>query len=67
MTEPTYEERKPSCRNWKSKSKLKSALASCMDFKVSEKGGVSVYGTRPFPGSHSTTSSGLASWAQPKS
>jgi hypothetical protein len=47
MTEPTYEELKAQLAALQEKNKGRAARA--IDFKVSEKGGVSVYGLGRFP------------------
>ena len=47
MTEPTYEELKAQLAELQEKNKARGPRA--IDFKVSEKGGVSVYGLGRFP------------------
>ncbi len=47
MTEPTYEELKAQLAALQEKAKARGPRA--IDFKVSEKGGVSVYGLGRFP------------------
>jgi hypothetical protein len=47
MTEPTYEELKAQLSALQEKTKARGPRA--IDFKVSEKGGVSVYGLGRFP------------------
>ena len=47
MTEPTYEELKAQLAALQEKNKARGPRA--IDFKVSEKGGVSVYGLGRFP------------------
>ncbi len=48
MTEPTYEELKAKLAQLEKQAETKKR-AGVMDFKVSEKGGVSVYGLGRFP------------------
>ena len=64
MSEPTYEELKARLAALEEKNKARGPRA--IDFKVSEKGGVSVYGLGRFPVT-STTSSGFACWTRRRS
>ena len=64
MTDPSYEELKARLPDLKSRSKLKKRSGT-MEFKVSEKGGVSVYGLGRFP-SPCITSNGRACLTLPR-
>jgi ribosome-interacting GTPase 1 len=49
MTEPTYEELKARLTDLEKQVETKNKRSGAMEFRVSEKGGVSVYGLGRFP------------------